>query len=70
MDKAKYKNMLNGFRVTVAEEGMRALGKGWAPTAIGYSLQGIGKFGFYELFKIVYSGMLGEVRLVLVRRAM
>lgn len=60
VDKAKYKNMVNGFRVTLAEEGARALGKGWAPTAIGYSLQGIGKFGFYELFKIFYSGMLGE----------
>lgn len=40
---------------------MRGLGKGWAPTAIGYSLQGLGKFGFYEIFKNLYSNMLGEV---------
>lgn len=40
---------------------MRGLGKGWAPTAIGYSLQGLGKFGFYEVFKHLYSGILGEV---------
>lgn len=39
---------------------MRGLAKGWAPTAIGYSMQGVCKFGFYELFKILYSNALGE----------
>lgn len=52
---------MQGFRTTVKEEGLRALGKGWAPTLVGYSLQGLGKFGFYEMFKIFYSDMLGEV---------
>ncbi len=47
--------------MTVAEEGMRSLAKGWAPTLIGYSMQGLCKFGFYEVFKIMYSNMLGEV---------
>lgn len=42
------------------EDGARGLAKGWAPTFIGYSMQGLCKFGFYELFKVVYSGMLGE----------
>lgn len=56
----KYKNIFNGFKVSVAEDGPRGLVKGWAPTAIGYSLQGLGKFGFYELFKSVYSNALGE----------
>jgi len=56
----KYRGIVGGFRTTIGEEGIRALGKGWAPTAIGYSLQGLGKFGFYEMFKIVYSDMLGE----------
>lgn len=56
----KYKNIFNGFRVSVAEDGYRGLGKGWAPTAIGYSLQGLGKFGFYEMFKIMYANVLGE----------
>uniref|UniRef100_A0A915PYH5 Phosphate carrier protein, mitochondrial n=1 Tax=Setaria digitata TaxID=48799 RepID=A0A915PYH5_9BILA len=56
----KYKGILQGFRTTVREEGFRALGKGWAPTLIGYSLQGLGKFGFYEMFKIFYSDLLGE----------
>jgi len=45
--------------LTVQEEGVRALAKGWAPTALGYSAQGLGKFGFYELFKIVYADMIG-----------
>jgi len=60
VDAAKYKNLVNGFKVTLAEEGSRGLVKGWAPTLVGYSMQGIGKFGFYEVFKIVYSGILGE----------
>lgn len=42
---------------------MRGLAKGWAPTFIGYSMQGLCKFGFYEVFKIVYSDLLGEVGL-------
>lgn len=32
---------------------------GWAPTLIGYSLQGLGKFGFYEIFKDVYKKVVG-----------
>lgn len=61
VDPAKYKGIIGGFRVTLKEDGARGLAKGWAPTAIGYSLQGLGKFGFYELFKNVYADMLGEV---------
>ena len=30
------------------------------PTAIGYSAQGLGKFGFYEIFKDLYAKALGE----------
>ncbi|XP_076304677.1 solute carrier family 25 member 3-like [Tachypleus tridentatus] len=57
---AKYKNVINGFSVTFREDGFKGFSKGWAPTAIGYSLQGLGKFGFYEVFKYFYSGILGE----------
>jgi solute carrier family 25 phosphate transporter 3 len=60
VDPAKYKSIGTGFKVTLAEEGTRALAKGWAPTAIGYSMQGLGKFGFYEVFKNVYGNMIGE----------
>jgi solute carrier family 25 phosphate transporter 3 len=56
----KYKNIGKGFKVTFAEGGTRGLVRGWSPTLVGYSLQGLGKFGFYEVFKNVYSGMLGE----------
>lgn len=66
----KYKGISSGFRVTVAEEGARALVKGWAPTAIGYSLQGLGKFGFYEVFKNVYADMIGEENAFLYRTSL
>ncbi|CAI2314327.1 unnamed protein product [Caenorhabditis sp. 36 PRJEB53466] len=60
VNKEKYGNMVQGFKVTVAEDGIRGLARGWAPTFIGYSAQGLGKFGFYEVFKNVYSSALGE----------
>ncbi|XP_071082683.1 solute carrier family 25 member 3-like [Haliotis cracherodii] len=60
VDPEKYGSIVKGFRVTLAEGGTRALGKGWAPTFIGYSMQGLCKFGFYEVFKIFYSGLMGE----------
>lgn len=61
MDPVKYKSIFNGFSVTLREDGFRGLGKGWAPTFIGYSMQGLCKFGFYEVFKVLYNDMLGEV---------
>ena len=48
----KYTGIFQAGRLTVAEEGLRGLSKGWAPTAIGYSMQGVCKFGFYEVFKV------------------
>jgi len=59
VNKEKYKSLGNGFKVTVAEQGARGLFLGWAPTAIGYSAQGLCKFGFYEVFKDLYSGWMG-----------
>ena len=44
----------------MAEGGVSGLARGWAPTAIGYSMQGACKFGFYELFKNVYGKAIGE----------
>jgi solute carrier family 25 (mitochondrial phosphate transporter), member 3 len=63
----KYGNISKGFKVTVAEGGFRALGTGWSPTFIGYSLQGFGKFGFYEVFKSFYNGLLSEENAYLYR---
>ncbi|XP_062991762.1 solute carrier family 25 member 3-like [Elgaria multicarinata webbii] len=55
----RYRGLVQGLTLTVQEEGARGLVKGWAPTAIGYSMQGLGKFGLYEFFKIYYSDLLG-----------
>jgi solute carrier family 25 phosphate transporter 3 len=56
----KYKGLISGMRTIATEEGVAALGKGWAPTLIGYSMQGLCKFGFYEFFKDTYANMVGE----------
>jgi solute carrier family 25 phosphate transporter 3 len=66
----KYKNLGNGFKVTIAEGGAAGLFLGWAPTCIGYSMQGICKFGFYEVFKNVYSGIIGEENAFLYRTSL
>merc|ERR1712240_784101 len=67
VNKEKYKSLGNGFKVTVADAGVRGLFLGWAPTAIGYTAQGICKFGFYEVFKNVYGGVMGEENAFLYR---
>ncbi|KAJ8956233.1 hypothetical protein NQ318_014964 [Aromia moschata] len=67
VDPDKYKNIITGFRVTIKEDGIRGLGKGWAPTFYGYSAQGLCKFGLYEVFKVVYTDLLGEENAYLYR---
>merc|ERR1712154_591854 len=70
VNKEKYKSLGNGFKLTVAEQGAKGLLLGWAPTAIGYSMQGLCKFGFYEVFKNIYSGILGEENTYLYRTSL
>merc|ERR1712012_1329703 len=70
VNKEKYKSLGNGFKVTIAEGGAAGLFLGWAPTAIGYTAQGICKFGFYEVFKNIYSGMIGEENTFLYRTSL
>merc|ERR1712179_427203 len=70
VNKEKYKSLGNGFKLTVKESGASGLFLGWAPTAIGYSMQGICKFGFYEFFKNVYSGIIGEENTFLYRTSL
>jgi len=48
------------FGQIVAKEGVKGLALGWGPTLVGYSLQGLCKFGFYEFFKKYYSDLAGE----------
>jgi len=38
---------------------MKGFTLGWLPTLVGYSMQGFGKFGFYEMFKDVYRNAAG-----------
>jgi len=56
----QYKSIGDAFRTIKATEGTGGLSLGFGPTLIGYSLQGLGKFGFYELFKDVYAGIVGQ----------
>merc|ERR1712154_158933 len=70
VNKEKYKNTITGFKITYAEQGAKGLVLGWAPTAIGYSAQGLCKFGFSEVFKNIYSGILGEENSYLYRRSL
>jgi solute carrier family 25 (mitochondrial phosphate transporter), member 3 len=58
---AKYKGVFSGFSVSIKEDGVRGLARGWAPTLIGYSMQGAFKFGLYEIFKVQYHHILGDV---------
>lgn len=55
-----YSSLGAGFKAISAAEGVTGLFTGFLPTFIGYSMQGMGKFGFYELFKDVYKGLVGE----------
>ncbi|OQV24226.1 Phosphate carrier protein, mitochondrial [Hypsibius exemplaris] len=63
----KYKGVFNGFKVSIKEDGVRGLARGWAPTFIGYSMQGMFKFGLYEIFKVEYHHILGDENAYLYR---
>jgi len=60
IDPTIYKSIGDGFSKIRATEGPGGLALGWFPTLIGYSLQGCGKFGFYEMFKDVFAAIVGE----------
>jgi len=56
----KYKGLLSGLRTVIQEETILGLRTGWAPTFIGYSMQGLFKFGLYEFFKDFYMNQAGQ----------
>jgi solute carrier family 25 phosphate transporter 3 len=66
LDVAKCKKQIDSKFSTGMIDGIskvKAAGQltlGWAPTFVGYSAQGLGKFGFYEIFKDVYKNIVGE----------
>lgn len=57
---AKYTGLMPGLKTLMAEEGSRGIWKGFGPTLVGYSAQGMFKYGLYEIFKDQYSNLAGE----------
>lgn len=57
---AKYKSLGSTLSLLAKEEGSTGLWKGFGPTFVGYSLQGMFKYGLYEIFKDVYMNAAGE----------
>jgi len=51
--------MFGNIGVVLKYKALSGLSKGCAPTLLGYSLQGLGKFGFSEIFKYKYSEFVG-----------
>ncbi|KAJ1948321.1 Cu/Pi carrier, partial [Linderina pennispora] len=59
VNKSMYNGIFDGFKKVAAADGIKGLFLGGAPTLIGYSLQGMGKYGFYEYFKYLYANVVG-----------
>jgi len=53
------KGMLGNMAILNSYKGPRGLVRGWAPTFVGYSFQGLGKFGLNDMFKYKYGQLLG-----------
>jgi len=56
----KYTGLGSGLKLLLKEEGATGIWKGFGPTLVGYSLQGMFKYGLYEIFKDVYMNLAGE----------
>ncbi|KAJ2705161.1 Cu/Pi carrier [Coemansia sp. IMI 203386] len=55
-----YKGIIDGLsKVSKSPVGFRGLYLGGTATLLGYSLQGMGKYGFYEYFKYTYGQIVG-----------
>jgi solute carrier family 25 phosphate transporter 3 len=55
-----YSGVGDGFNKIKSSQGLGGFTLGWLPTLVGYSAQGFGKFGFYEIFKDVYRTAAGD----------
>ena len=60
VDANLYKSFGDAFTKIRKAEGFGGLFLGWGPTFVGYNFQGIGKFGFYEGFKVLYPTIFGQ----------
>ena len=58
VDSKLYTSNVGAWKSIYSKEGLRGVFFGWAPTYVGYSLQGAGKYGFYEVFKYYYGERL------------
>lgn len=56
----KYTGLGSALKTLVKEEGSTGIWKGFGPTFVGYSLQGMFKYGLYEVFKDQYSNLAGQ----------
>lgn len=52
--------MLGNMKILAGMKGARGLVRGWAPTFVGYSFQGLGKFGINDVLKYKYEQILGK----------
>jgi len=59
IDPTMYSSLGQGIQTIKGQHGMSGLFLGWEATLLGYSMQGFGKFGFYEIFKDVYKNVFG-----------
>ncbi|KAG6885110.1 hypothetical protein C0993_005784 [Termitomyces sp. T159_Od127] len=57
---AKYQGLVPSIKLLLKEEGSKGIWKGFGPTFVGYSAQGMFKYGLYEVFKDFYSTLAGE----------
>jgi len=54
------KGMLGNMKILAGYKGPRGLLRGWCPTFVGYSFQGLGKFGINDVLKYKYEQILGS----------
>ena len=55
VDPKIYTSNTSAWRSIYAKEGLRGVFFGWSPTFVGYSFQGAGKYGVYEIAKYWYG---------------
>ncbi|KAJ1976199.1 Cu/Pi carrier [Dimargaris xerosporica] len=60
VDPKLYSSIFDGWKKIGSTQGISGLYTGVGPTLIGYSCQGAFKYGFYEYFKNLYAGVVGE----------
>lgn len=54
------KGMFGNMGILTSIKGPQGLMRGWGPTLVGYSFQGLGKFGLNDVFKYRYKKILGD----------